>query len=156
MSIATWLSIPDRAGLAVPVPQDVHCEGAPVVNKVDVVRGTVLESRGAEVEAVIRALIPVSRDYAETPGAWAEAMQPWSATLSEEALNDLAASCGGGWSVNGGLSRPEQQFTEDWLMRTDDFAGATPPPLDGWVDFTFVDAALDDLGPAGGADPPAR
>ena len=156
MSIGTWLAIPDRTGLSVIVAQDSYYEGAPVVNKVNVVSQEVLENRRDDVAAVIRALIRISRDYARNPGAWADAMEPYSATLSGEELRELADSFAGGWSVNGGMSRTELQYTEDWLMQTEDFTAATAPALDAWADFSVVDAVLEDLGTEEGADQPAR
>ncbi len=156
ISIGTWLAIPDRAGLSVIVPQDIYYEGAPVVSKVNVVSEVVLENRRQDVEAVVRALIRISRDYAQNPSDWAEMMAPFSATLSSQDLRELADSFAGGWSVNGGMSRTELQYTEDWLMETEDFAAATPPPLDSWVDFSIADSALDELGIVEGADQPVR
>ena len=156
MSIGTWLSIPDRSGLTIVVPQDRYYAGAPVVNKVNVVTADVLENRRDEVEAVVRALIEISRDYAENPDAWAAAMEPYGGALSAADLRDLAASFEGSWSVNGGMSREELQYTQDWLMQTEDFAGASPPSLDAWADFSVVDTVLDDLGTVEGEDAPVR
>src|SRR5690606_25735407 len=134
MSVGTWLTIPDREGLHMVVPPGAFRSAAPVVSKVNVVSVEVLESRRAEVEAVVRALIRLSRDYAADPDAWARDMRPWSAGLDEAAMVELAASFAGGWSVNGGMGRAELAFTQDWLLQGEDFAGAGPVALDDWVD----------------------
>lgn len=156
MSIGTWLSIPDKTGLAILVPQDRYYEAAPVVDKVNVVPETVLESRMQDVEAVVRALVKISRDFAVDPSKWAAAMAPHETVLSEDQLRELAESFEGSWSVNGGLSRQELQFTQDWLWETEDFAGLEPVPLDSWVDFAPVDAVLSGIGTVEGADQPTR
>jgi NitT/TauT family transport system substrate-binding protein len=156
MSIGTWLSIPDKSGLTVLVPQDRYYAVAPVVNKVNVVSGAVLETRAEEAEAVIRALVRISRDFATDPSAWAKAMAPHAGSLSAAQLEELARSFAGGWSVNGGMNREELTFTQEWLWQTEDFAGLPQVPLETWVNFDLVDAILDDLGPVAGADAPGR
>lgn len=156
MSIGTWLAIPDKAGLSVIVPQDRYYAAAPVVNKVNVVTQDVLETRREDVEAVVRALVRISRDYAADPSAWARAMAPWSGGLDEAALTELAGTFQDGWSVNGGLNRDELAFTQDWIWQTEDFAGAAPVPMEDWVDFSVADAVLETLGTVEGGDQPAR
>jgi len=156
MSIGVWLSIPDKAGLAVLIPQDAYFDAAPVVNKVNVVTADVLAGRRDEVAAVVRALVRISRDFAGDPGAWAKAMAPYRGNLTAEDMGRLAESFAGGWSINGGLSRPELQYTEDWLYQTEDFKGLAPVALDDWVDFSVLDEVLAEVGTAPGADQPAR
>lgn len=156
MSIGTWLSIPDRSGLSILVPQEVYYEAAPVVNKVNVVRRDYLESNRADVEAVVRALTKISRDFAEDPAKWAAAMQPHAGDLTGEALQELAQSFAGSWSVNAGLGRDELAFTQDWVFQTEDFKNAEPVDLDSWVDFSVADKVLEDLGVADGGDVPTR
>jgi NitT/TauT family transport system substrate-binding protein len=146
MSIGVWMSVPDKTGYHVLVDQPTFHAAVPVVNKVNVVTQKVLEGRRAEVEAVIRALIRISRDFAADPDAWAAAMVPHAPNTDEAGLRELAASFGGSWSVNGGMSRTELQYTQDWLYTTDDFATAAPVGLDQWVDFGPVDSALAEVG----------
>jgi NitT/TauT family transport system substrate-binding protein len=156
MSEGTWLAMPDHAGLTVVVPQDRYYAGAPVVNKVNVVSADVLEKRRPEVEAVVRALVKISRDYAADPAKWAKAMEAHSGGLSPKDLGDLATSFTGSWSVNGGMNKDELQYTEDFVMKGDDFKGATAPALDSWVDFSVVDSVLAALGTAKDGDTPGR
>ena len=156
MSIGVWMSIPDRAGLSVLVPQDAYFAAAPVVNKVNVVMTEVLDGRRDDVVAVVRALVRISRDFAADPQAWAAAMANYRGNLTPEAMATLAASFEGSWSVNGGMSRSELQYTQDWLYGTKDFSGLPPVALDDWADFGLADAALAALGTAPGADQPAR
>lgn len=156
MSIGVWLSIPDKAGLSVLVPQGAYYEAAPVVNKVNVVSADVLASRREEVAAVVRALVRISRDFAANPDAWAEAMTDYSGNLSPDEMLSLAESFDGSWSVNGGISRQELEYTQDWIFRTEDFADLDPVPLDAWVDFSVIDDVLSGLGTAPDADQPTR
>jgi NitT/TauT family transport system substrate-binding protein len=156
MSIGTWLSIPDKTGLSILIPQDVYYAGAPVVNKVNVVRKDFLDERRADVEAVVRALTKISRDFAQDPGKWAAAMEPYAPDLSPEQLQELAQSFAGGWSVNGGMGREELVFTQAWVFQTDDFKGAEPVSLESWVDFSVADKVLEELGVADSGDEPTR
>ena len=156
MSIGVWLSIPDKTGLSVLVPLDAYYEAAPVVNKVNVVSADVLEGRRDEVVAVVRALVKISRDFAAKSSDWADAMAPYGGNLTPENLEMLAESFEGNWSINGGISRQELQYTQDWLFETEDFKDLAPVALDGWVDFSVTDDVLTELGIAPGADQPTR
>ena len=156
MSIGVWMSIPDKTGYHILIDQKPYYEAVPVVNKVNVVTQAVLDSRGEEVKAVIRALIKISRDFAKNPDAWAAAMVPYAPNTDEAGLKALAATFGESWSVNGGLSAAELGYTQDWLYTTEDFKGVAPVTLDQWVDFGPVDAVLSDLGTDASGDTPAR
>jgi len=156
MSIGVWLSLPDRDGARVLVDQDAYYAAAPVINKLNVVPVAVLETRRPEVEAVLRALVRISRDFADNPDAWAAAMQPHASVSDPETLSRLARTFDAAWSVNGGLSRAELEFTRDWLYQTPDFDGLAPVDLERWVDFTVMDAVLADLGVDPRGDTPTR
>ena len=156
MSIGVWLSIPDHTGLSVLIAQGAYYDAAPVVNKVNVVSADVLANRRDEVVAVVRALVKISRDFAANPNAWAAAMAAYAGNLTPQDLQLLAATFDGSWSINGGISREELQFTQDWIYQTEDFKDLAPVALDGWVDFSVADDVLAELGTAPGADQPAR
>src|SRR5690606_24751858 len=117
------------------VDQDAYYEGAPVVNKVNAVSGDVLAERPEDVEAVIRALTKLSRDFAENPQMWVDAMADVRPDVELETLELLAESFAGSWSTNGGMSASELSFTSDWLYETEDFANFEPLALEDWVDF---------------------
>lgn len=156
MSIGVWLSLPDRDGARVLVDQDAYYAAAPVINKLNVVPVSVLETRRPEVEAVLRALVRISRDFADNPDAWAAAMQPHAPTSDPLTLSGLAHTFDAAWSVNGGLSRAELEFTRDWLYQTPDFEGLAPVALERWVDFSIMDAVLDQIGVDPRGDTPTR
>ncbi|NNU79935.1 ABC transporter substrate-binding protein [Halovulum dunhuangense] len=156
MSIGVWLSLPDKTGLSVLVGQDAYYAAAPVVNKVNVVPRQVLDTRRADVEAVVRALVTLSRDFSNDPAAWAAAMAPYGGDLSPEQLQELATSFAGTWSVNGGMNADELRYTQDWIYATADFATTPKVTLDQWADFSIVDAVLAQLGVDETGDRPAR
>ncbi len=156
MSIGVWLSIPDKTGLSVLIPQGAYYEAAPVVNKVNVVSADALANRRDEVVAVVRALVKISRDFAADPDFWAEAMASHGGNLSTQDMQMLAKSFDGSWSINGGISRQELQYTQDWIYQTEDFRDLTPVALRDWVDFSVADEVLDELDTAPGADQPTR
>ena len=105
---------------------------------------------------MIRALTKLSRDFAENPQMWVDAMTEARPDVSPEVLDMLAESFVGSWSVNGGLSAEELGFTSDWLYETDDFADFEQLALEDWVDFGPVDAVLAELGTDDSMDPADR
>lgn len=156
MSIGVWLALPDKTGLEILVDPDTYYEAAPVVQKVNVVARDVLETRREDVEAVLRALIVLSRDFAADPTRWAEAIVPYAPDLSKAERLELSHSFAQSWSVNGGLNAQELQFSHDWLFQTPDFEGLDPAPMSGWADFAPLDSVLETLGHTPDFDPPAR
>lgn len=156
ISIGVWSELSDTEGLHVLVDQDTYYEGAPVVNKVNAVPGEVLEERAEDVEAVIRALTKLSRDFAENPQMWVDAMADVRPDVDRAVLETLAEAFTASWSINGGMSAQELGYTSEWLYQTEDFAGFDPLPLDAWVDFGPVDAVLAELGVDESMDPADR
>ncbi|TGD60514.1 ABC transporter substrate-binding protein [Tabrizicola sp. WMC-M-20] len=156
MSIGTWMSLPDKAGLHVLVAPDAYYTAAPVVNKVNVVTDATLADRRADVVAVVRALTLISRDFSANPNAWSTEIARYAPQMDAEALTTLGQSFAGGWSVNAGLSRADLQYTQDWVFATDDFKGASPVSLDAWVDFTVADEVLAQIGVDPGSDAAGR
>lgn len=156
ISIGVWSELPDTEGLHVLVDADAYYEGAPVVNKVNAVTTEVLESRDDDVEAVIRALTKLSREFAEDPSKWVEAMAKVRPDVERANLEMLAEAFKGSWSVNGGLSAKELSYTAEWLYEGEDFKDLEPLALDAWVDFTPADAVLAELGTDDSMDPADR
>lgn len=156
MSIGVWLALPDKAGLGVLVSADDYYAMAPVVNKVNIVTDDVLKTRRDEVAAVVRALIRISRDFAAHPEQWVDAMATARPDISRTDLARLAENFRESWSINGGLSRTELEYTQDWLYATPDFAQLQNVPISDWVDFSIVDGILATEGTAPGFDEPTR
>jgi NitT/TauT family transport system substrate-binding protein len=156
ISIGVWMALPDKTGLHVLVDQKQYYEAAPVVQKVNVVTDEVLASRREDVAAVVRALIAISRDFAEHPENWVEHMAKARPDATRENLTELAKGFAQSWSVNGGLNRKELEFTVDWAYESPDLAGVRRVALSEWVDFTLVDQALATSGTHPGFDEPGR
>jgi NitT/TauT family transport system substrate-binding protein len=156
MSIGVWMSLPDKTGLHVLVDQKEYYEAAPVVQKVNVVTDEVLASRRDDVAAVVRALIAISRDFAQNPDRWVEQMAKARPDTSRENLSELAKNYAESWSVNGGLNREELEFTVNWAYESPDLEGVRRVELSEWVDFALVDEALKAGGVHPGLDEPGR
>ena len=156
ISIGVWSELPDTEGLHVLVDADAYYEGAPVVNKVNAVTTEVLESRGEDVEAVIRALTKLSREFAEDPSKWVDAMAKVRPDVERANLEMLAEAFKGSWSVNGGLSAKELSYTAEWLYEGEDFKDLEPLTLDAWLHFPPADAVLAELGTDDSMDPADR
>jgi NitT/TauT family transport system substrate-binding protein len=156
VSIGTWANLPDKTGLHVLVDQDAYFAGAPLVSKVNAVTQAVLEERPEDVEAVTRALIRISRDFAADPQLWVDAMAEALPGTDRAILNELAPAFAQSWTVNGGMSTADLTYTAHWLFGTEDFAGLSPLELTDWVNFGPVDAALAALGRVEGLDPADR
>ncbi|MCP8885333.1 ABC transporter substrate-binding protein [Devosia sp. XJ19-1] len=156
MSIGTWISLPETDTLHVLVDQDAYYAAAPLINKVNAVPGAVLRERPDDVAAVLRALIRISRDFAADPDLWVNAMAAALPDTDRGVLENLAPDFASSWSVNGGMSAAALGYTASWLYGTADFAGSAMPPLESWVDFGPVDAALASLGVTQNQDPADR
>lgn len=152
MSIGVWLSIPDHTGLKILVDVGPYGEAAPVVNKANIVTAETLENRADDVEAVVRALIKLSREFNANPQAWVDAMTAARPDQTAENLTTLANSFVGAYSVNGGLVPDQLSFSVGEIFGGEDFAGLTAPEMDEWVDFGPVCAVLAELGVDESAD----
>lgn len=156
MSIGVWQQIPDRSGLHILVGVADYGDAAPVVNKVNVVTRETLETRRADVEAVVRALTKLSRDFNNNPQMWVDAMVTARPDVPRESLEQLAEAFQDSWSVNGGMSKEELEFSVEEIYKSEDFAGVAKVELADWVDFSVVDKVIADLGVDEAADEPTR
>jgi NitT/TauT family transport system substrate-binding protein len=156
VSTASWLTFADKSIARVIVEEDEFFRIAPVVAKVNVVPDKVLARRRGDVVRVVTALIKASRDFARTPQDWAAAMAAARPDVSREALVELAGSFKTAWSVNGGLSRSELDFTAGWMFKSPEFRDLKPVGLRDWVDFSVVDEVRGKLGDDPSADKPDR
>ncbi|MFC7704136.1 ABC transporter substrate-binding protein [Plastorhodobacter daqingensis] len=146
MSIGTLISLPDPEAVNVLLDADAYYAAAPVVTKVNAVPQAVLDTRRAEVEAVIEALVLASRDFAADGASWASAMAEARPDVDRDDLDQLATLYAQSWSVNGGLQRDELEYTASWVAQSEDFQGLDLPSLEAWVDFGPLDAVLARIG----------
>ena len=155
MSIGVWLAIPDKTGLKVLVSQDDYFSAAPVVSKVNVVTDKVLNEKRDQVVAVTRALVKASRDFANHPEQWVDAMAKARPDVDRTALEELAKSFVASWSVNGGLNRDELMNTENWTYQGPDFKELPKVAFGDWVDLSVVEDVLKSEGVAPNYDQPS-
>ncbi|MGD9739396.1 MAG: ABC transporter substrate-binding protein [Bauldia sp.] len=148
MSIGTFLGLEDKSNIHVLVPVDEFLAHAGVLNKVNVVPDTVLAERRDEVEAVVRALTRLSRDFAADPNLWVEAMVVARPDYARENLETLATQFQCAWSVNGGMDLATIETGVVETYATEELAGLRQVELAEWVDFTVADDVLAALGGA--------
>ena len=146
MSIGTWAAMPDTTGLHVLISQDDYYKAAPVVSKVNIVTAKALEERRDDVKKVIAALIKASRDFASDPNVWVEAMVKARPDVEKATLESLGEAFKQSWSVNGGLSKDELEYTTTALYEGGDFANMRKVELSEWADFSVIDEVLAELG----------
>ena len=53
-------------------------------------------------------------------------------------------------------NKTELEFTQNWVLRTDDFKNAPAIKLSEWIDFSVVDEVLAEIGISPGSDHPVR
>ncbi|MEH6773748.1 MAG: ABC transporter substrate-binding protein [Cereibacter changlensis] len=156
MSVGTLMSLPERDSVNVLIDADAYYKAAPVVTKVNAVTTETLETRGAEVQAVIEALTLASRDFAADPAIWVDRMVVARPDMARADLENLAEAYRQSWSVNGGLQQAELQATTEWMYQGEDFTGLRPVALEEWTDFAPLGAVLAKIGPATGMDTPSQ
>jgi NitT/TauT family transport system substrate-binding protein len=156
MSIGSWTAIDDTPGLHILVNVDAYYRAAPILSKLNVVRAETLADRPADVEAVIEAITLASRDFAAHPDRWVAAMRKARPDVSQADLELLAEAFAGTWSTDGGISAPELEEAQSWLLESEDFAGVKPAPLEAWADLAPLEHVIAKIGPAEAADVPTR
>jgi NitT/TauT family transport system substrate-binding protein len=147
ITFGTWLSLPNRDDLNLVLGQEAYYQAAPFVTKLSVVTDDTAKTRAKDVQAVVRATIQASRDFAAHPELWVDAMVKARPDVPREQLEVLAKAYARDWSVNGGLDGVELKATTDALYKTEDFK-SLPRRVDPaeWIDRSFIDTVLRDLG----------
>ncbi|MEZ5797672.1 MAG: ABC transporter substrate-binding protein [Paracoccaceae bacterium] len=152
MSIGSFSAIDDAAEVSVLISPDDFYRAAPVLSKLNVVRSDTLETRGAEVQAVIEALVLAARDFQADPEKWVTAMEKARPDIPRADLDMLARAFAGAWTVNGGLNETEVLVAQDWLHESEDFKGLDKADLAAFVDFAPLQAVLGKLGMSDSGD----
>ena len=156
MSIGVWMSMPDRKGLEVLVAQPDYFASAPVIDKVNVVTDEVLRTKRDQITAVTRAIIKASRDFADKPELWVNAMAKARPDVKRADLETLAQVFQKSWSVNGGLNRNELENTATFNYESPDYKELRRVAFNEWVDLSIVDDVLKRDGVHPGSDPTGR
>lgn len=142
MSIGVWSSIKDTSKLKVLVPQVSYFKAAPLLSKVNVVSDETLKTKRGEIEAFVRAIIRLSREFAQEPEKWADAMAKARPEIPRAKLDKLAQAYAESWSVNGGLNLKQVAYTTDRNYRRKDFKDLRRVAPGEWVDTGPIDAVL--------------
>ncbi len=146
VSIGVWTTLPDKSGLGVLIDQQDFYRLAPFVSKLNVVTADVAKKKASEVAGVVRGIIMASRDFAKDPKLWVDAMVEARPDVKREDLEVLAEAYRKSWSINGGLNLADIQFTTDTEYQTPDFSDLRRVEPREWIDTSFVDAVLKDVG----------
>lgn len=145
VSIGIWTTLSDKSALSVLIDQQDFYRLAPYVSKLNVVTEEVAKTKAKEIAAVVRGIILASRDFADNPKLWVDAMVEARPDVKREDLEALAESYRKSWSVNGGLNLDDIKFTTDTEYASPEFQDLRRVEPREWIDTSFVDAALKDL-----------
>jgi NitT/TauT family transport system substrate-binding protein len=149
VALGTYLTMPNREAVDVMLDSAAYFKAAPFITKLSVVTAETAAKKPKEIEAVVKATIAASRDFAARPELWVEGMVKARPDVPREQLEALAKAYAGHWSVDGGLDMHELIATTDALNKSPDFKDLPRrvEPKD-WIDRSFIDAALGALGPS--------
>jgi NitT/TauT family transport system substrate-binding protein len=157
ISIGVWTSLPDKSALSILVNQADYYKGAPLISKLNVVTDATAKSKAKEVEAVVKATMMASRDFAKTPSLWVDGMSKALPNVDRATLEFLADAYKENWAVNGGLNMAEAKFTTDDLYaNNDDFKGLKRVEPTAWIDTSVIDKVIKEAGLYPGIDPTGR
>jgi NitT/TauT family transport system substrate-binding protein len=156
ISIGVWLSMPDKSGVQAMVDQATFYQLAPFVSKLNVVTDDVAKKKPKEVAAVVRGVIMASRDFAKDPSLWVAAMEKARPDVKPDDLKALGEAYRKEWAVNGGLNVSEVKFTTDTEYQSPDFKDLRPVAPAEWIDTSFIDGVLKDIGTAPDLDATGR
>ena len=147
MTIGSWIAMPRHDGLHVLVDQKSFADAAPFITKLSVVTDRTDKSRSREIAGVVRATMLASRDFAQHPEIWANAMAKLHPEIPHDRLLKLAKAYRNDWSVDGGIDPANADYTANELYKSDIFK--TLPRkvgVDDWIDMHFIQDALRAVG----------
>lgn len=156
ISIGVWLAMPDKSAVQAMVDQEKYHELAPFVSKLNVVTADVAKSKAQQIAGVVRGIIMASRDFAKDPSQWVKAMEKARPDVKPDDLEKLGEAYRKEWSVNGGLNLQAVKFTTDTAYGSPDFKDLRRVEPKEWIDTSFVDAVLKDVGTDPAMDPTGR
>ncbi len=156
VSLGTWVTIQNQPGIHVLMSADDYYNAVPLVNKGNAVTLSVLRSKPEELRRFTTALIKASRYLAENKSAWVDGMARLRPDIARSDLEYLWDQFGSSWAVNGQINLDAYQSSTDFLYEQGTFGDAPKIQAKDWVDTTFVDSALHDLGVYPKVDDPGR
>src|ERR1044072_1558129 len=97
------------------IKQEKLYEAAPLISKINVVTAETARTKAAAVEGVIKGIILASRDFAQNPSRWVDAMAKARPDVKRETLEFLAEAYRESWSANGGIDIAAAGYTTESL-----------------------------------------
>lgn len=146
VSFGTFSSVEDVEGLHMLLPADVFASRAPAAPKFLVVREDSIEENREALQRFTNAIMEASRDFAADPDIWIEAAAERRPDLTREAIERTAAFNGTLWCVNGCMRRDTLQASFDFTYSNPDFNDVPVIGIEDIVDFSFTEAALEEMG----------
>jgi NitT/TauT family transport system substrate-binding protein len=156
VSLGTWVTIQNQPNLRVLVGVDDYYNSLPLVNKGNAVTVKVLNDKAEALRRFTTALIKVSRYLAENKSAWVDGMVKLRPDINRSDLEYLWDQFGASWAVNGQVNLPAYQTSTDFLYDQGTFVDAPRIAAADWVDTTFVDGTLRQVGVYPNVDDPGR
>jgi len=156
ISIGAWLAMPDKSGAHEMVSQSDFYKAAPFVSKLNVVTDEMAKTKAKEIAGVVRGIILASRDFAKDPKIWVAAMAKARPDVKPEELEKLGEAYRREWSVNGGLDLEAVKFTTETDYHSPDFKDLRKVEPKEWIDTSYIDGVLTDIGTDPGMDPTGR
>lgn len=156
ISVGVWTTVPDKSGLTMLVDQQNFYRLAPFVSKLNVVTAEIAKTKAKEIAGIVRGIVMASRDFAKEPKLWVDAMAAARPDVKRENLEVLSIAYRKSWSVNGGLNLNEVKFTTDTQYENPDFKDLRRVEPAEWIDTSFIDQTLKDLGTDHGLDETGR
>jgi len=156
VSLATWVTIQSQPNIHVLVGVDDYYNALPLVNKGNAVTLKVLNDKAEALRRFTTALIKTSRYLAENKQAWVDGMLKLRPDLARSDLEYLWDQFGSSWAVNGQINMPAYQTSTDFLFDQGTFGDQPRLAANDWVDTSFVDNSLRELGVYPNVDDPGR
>ncbi len=148
ISYGSWMTLPDKTGLHILLPEEDYFRAAPVTAKVNVVSTKILRDERAELVKVTSALLKLARDFAHDPQRWAVAMAEARPELPAEALQALAGAYARDWCADGCFDESELRKTARFFYAQPGFTEVRKPELAEWTDFSVLDEVIGTVGRA--------
>ncbi|HLI14580.1 MAG TPA: ABC transporter substrate-binding protein [Acidimicrobiales bacterium] len=159
VSDAQWSSLTaqQKAGLHLLLNQLQFLKAVPFQAKVNVAAASIVKKDAPAIQLFVTLTMKLSRYYYTHPNDWAAAVARQRSDLVYAALANLAHQQGfkQQWCVNGCLNRTVIARTAALLFRSGALPpGTSPVGINSWIDETFVQRALHQLGVMKGVDKP--
>ncbi|WP_238928583.1 ABC transporter substrate-binding protein [Alexandriicola marinus] len=146
VSFGTFSAVEETEGLHVLLPADVFASRAPAAPKFLVVREDRIDEKREALQRFTNAIMDASREFSANPELWIEAAVERRPDLTREGIERTAEFNSKLWCVNGCMRPDTLQASLDFTYSNPDFSDVPVIGIDDIVDFSFTDAALEEMG----------